>query len=34
VTLLQKYSKFASVEDKAVAAELIGQLRKDLGNGE
>jgi myo-inositol-1(or 4)-monophosphatase len=34
VTLLQKYSKFASVEDKAEAAELIGQLRKDLGNGE
>jgi myo-inositol-1(or 4)-monophosphatase len=34
VTLLQKYSKFASVEDKAMAAELIGQLRKDLGNGE
>jgi myo-inositol-1(or 4)-monophosphatase len=34
VTLLQKYSKFASVEDKAVATELIGQLRKDLGNGE
>jgi len=34
VTLLQKYSKFASVEDKVVAAELIGQLRKDLDNGE
>jgi len=34
VTLLQQYSKFASVEDKAVATELIGQLRKDLGNGE
>ena len=34
VTLLQKYSKFASVEDKAEAAELIGQLRKDLADGE
>jgi len=34
VTLLNKYSKFASVEDKAVAAELIGQLRKDLADGE
>ena len=34
VGLLQQYSKFASVEDKAEAAELIGQLRKDLGNGE
>ena len=34
VTLLNKYSKFASVEDKAEAAELIGQLRKDLADGE
>ena len=34
VTLLKKYSKFASVEDKAEAAELIGQLRKDLADGE
>ena len=34
VTLLNKYSKFASVEDKAQAAELIGQLRKDLADGE
>jgi myo-inositol-1(or 4)-monophosphatase len=34
VTLLHKYSKFASAEDKAVAAELIGHLRKDLADGE
>jgi len=34
VTLLNKYSKFASVEDKAEAAELIGQLRQDLADGE
>jgi myo-inositol-1(or 4)-monophosphatase len=34
VTLLHKYSKFAGAEDKAVAAELIGQLRKDLADGE
>ena len=34
VTLLNKYSKFASVEEKAEAAELIGQLRKDLADGE
>ena len=34
VTLLNKYSKFASVEDTAEAAELIGQLRKDLADGE
>ncbi len=34
VTLLNKYSKFASVEDKAEAAELIVQLRKDLADGE
>ena len=34
VTLLHKYSKFASAEDKGVAAELIGQLRKDLADGE
>jgi myo-inositol-1(or 4)-monophosphatase len=32
--LLQQYSKFAGVEDKAKASKLIGQLRKDLGNGE
>ena len=32
--MLNKYSKFASVEDKAEAAELIGQLRKDLADGE
>jgi myo-inositol-1(or 4)-monophosphatase len=34
VGLLQQYSKFAGVEDKAKASKLIGQLRKDLGNGE
>jgi myo-inositol-1(or 4)-monophosphatase len=34
VGLLQQYSKFAGVEDKAKANKLIGQLRKDLGNGE
>ena len=34
VPLLNKYSKFAGVEDKAQASKLIGQLRKDLGNGE
>jgi myo-inositol-1(or 4)-monophosphatase len=34
VGLLQQYSKFAGVEDKAKASKLIGQLRKDLGHGE
>jgi len=34
VGLLQQYSKFAGVDDKAKASKLIGQLRKDLGNGE
>ena len=34
VGLLQQYSKFAGVEDKTKASKLIGQLRKDLGNGE
>jgi len=34
VGLLQQYSKFAGVEDKAKDSKLIGQLRKDLGNGE
>ena len=34
VGLLQQYSKFAGVEDKAKAIKLIGLLRKDLGNGE
>ena len=34
VPLLNKYSKFAGVEDKAQASKLIGQLRKDLASGE
>ena len=34
VGLFQQYSKFAGVEDKVKASKLIGQLRKDLGNGE
>ena len=34
VGLLQQYSKFAGVEDKARASKLIGQLRKDLASGE
>jgi len=34
VGLLQQYSKFAGVEDKAKASKLIGQLRKDLADGE
>ncbi len=34
VPLLNKYSKFAGVEDKAQASKLIGQLRKDLNSGE
>jgi myo-inositol-1(or 4)-monophosphatase len=34
VGLLQQYSKFAGVEDKARASKLIGQLRKDLNSGE
>ena len=33
VGLLQQYSKFAGVEDKAKASKLIGQLRKDLADG-
>ncbi len=32
VTLLHKYSKLDSFEDKAVSAELLGQLRKDLAD--
>jgi myo-inositol-1(or 4)-monophosphatase len=34
VGLLKSYSKFAGVEDKTHTAKLVGQLRKDLGNGE
>ncbi len=34
VSLLNKYSKFAGVEDKTQASKLIGQLRKDLTSGE
>jgi len=34
VGLLNKYSKFAGVEDKTQASKLIGQLRKDLNSGE
>ena len=34
VGLLNKYSKFAGVEDKTEAGKLIGQLRKDLADGE
>jgi myo-inositol-1(or 4)-monophosphatase len=34
VGLLKSYSKFAGVEEKTHAAKLVGQLRKDLGNGE
>ena len=32
VGLLNKYSKFAGVEDKTEAGKLVGQLRKDMGN--
>lgn len=34
VCLLKSYSKFAGVEEKTHTAKLVGQLRKDLGNGE
>ena len=34
VGLLKSYSKFAGVEEKTHTAKLVGQLRKDLGNGE
>ncbi|NDC60614.1 MAG: inositol monophosphatase, partial [Betaproteobacteria bacterium] len=34
VPLLNKYSKFASVQDKVQAGKLTGQLRKDLSSGE
>jgi len=30
VSLLQAYSKFSSVADKAVAAQAIAELRKDI----
>jgi hypothetical protein len=30
VTLLQPYSKFSSVADKAVAAQAIAELRQDI----
>ncbi len=33
VGLLNKYSKFAGVEDKTEAGKLVGQLRKDMGQG-
>ena len=33
VGLLNKYSKFAGVEDKTEAGKLVGQLRKDMGHG-
>ena len=34
VGMLKPYSKFAGVEEKTHTAKLVGQLRKDLGNGQ
>jgi myo-inositol-1(or 4)-monophosphatase len=34
VGMLKPYSKFAGVEEKTHTAKLVGQLRKDLSNGE